>query len=151
MKRSLTGIFVVLALAAAVATIQFVRARNGAEAPCCAPLLPADSGEASPPAQTSALPRLVDLGADKCIPCKMMAPILAEMKTTFAGRLEVEFVDVWKTPEAGRRYGVRLIPTQIFFAPDGTELARHEGFLSREDIVAKWKELGVRLEEGSAP
>jgi len=100
----------------------------------------AGTAAAAPP-----LPRLVDLGADRCVPCRMMAPILADLDSTLAGRLEVEFIDVWKTPDAGRTYGVRLIPTQIFFAADGTELYRHEGFLAREDILAKWRELGVEL------
>ncbi len=95
------------------------------------------------------LPRLVDLGADKCIPCKMMAPILAELKTDFAGKLDVEFIDVWKSPDAGATYGVDVIPTQIFYSASGEELRRHTGFIGREDILATWKELGVDL--GSAP
>ena len=97
------------------------------------------------PATTVALPRLVDLGADKCIPCKMMAPILEELKTTYAGQLQVEFIDVWKNPDAGEQYGIRVIPTQIFFDADGKELFRHEGFFAKEDMLAKWKELGVDL------
>lgn len=92
-----------------------------------------------------ALPRLLDLGADKCVPCKMMAPILAQLRDAYAGRMRVDFVDVWKMPDAGQQYGIKLIPTQIFFAPDGTELYRHEGFISREDILAKWNELGYAL------
>ena len=91
------------------------------------------------------LPRLVDLGADKCIPCKMMAPILTELDSTLAGRLDVEFIDVWKNPDAGRDYGIKLIPTQIFFAADGSELYRHEGFFAKDEILAKWRELGVEL------
>jgi len=92
-----------------------------------------------------ALPRLVDLGADKCIPCKMMAPILEELKKEYAGIFNVEFIDVWKNPDAGKKYGIRIIPTQIFFDVTGKELFRHEGFLSREDILAKWKELSVDI------
>ncbi|MFH1069169.1 MAG: thioredoxin family protein [Candidatus Glassbacteria bacterium] len=92
------------------------------------------------------LPRLVDLGADQCIPCKLMAPILEELKEEYKGRLEVTFIDVWKDPLPGRQYGIRAIPTQIFYGPDGKELFRHEGFYSKEDILAKWRELGYRLE-----
>jgi len=95
--------------------------------------------------ETTALPRLLDLGADKCVPCKMMAPILEELKQDYAGVLNVEFVDVWKDPAAAQPYGIRVIPTQIFFATDGTELFRHEGYFSREDILAKWRELGYAL------
>ena len=91
------------------------------------------------------LPRLVDLGADKCIPCKKMAPILSELKTNYGGQLEVEFIDVWKKPDAAEPYKIRLIPTQIFYDANGKELFRHEGFYGKEDILAKWKELGVTL------
>jgi thioredoxin 1 len=93
-----------------------------------------------------ALPRLVDLGADKCVPCKMMAPILEELRETYAGRLDVQFIDVWKDPAPGREYGVKVIPTQIFFDEQGNELFRHQGFMSREDILAKWAELGYEFE-----
>lgn len=96
-------------------------------------------------ATATALPRLLDLGADKCVPCKMMAPILEEMKTEFAETMTVEFIDVWKFPDAAKPYGIKVIPTQIFYAADGTELFRHEGFYSREDILNKWAELGVDL------
>ena len=92
-----------------------------------------------------ALPRLLDLGADKCIPCKMMAPILAELKTEYTGTFDVHFIDVWEDPEAGKPYGIRMIPTQIFFDTEGRELFRHEGFFSKEDMLAKWKEFGVDL------
>ena len=93
----------------------------------------------------AALPKLIDLGADKCIPCKMMAPILEELKKTYAGKMEVEFIDVWKNPDAGKVYGIQIIPTQIFFDAAGKELFRHQGFFSREDILAKWKEMGIDL------
>jgi len=91
------------------------------------------------------LPRLLDLGADKCVPCKMMAPILEELKTEFAGIFTVEFIDVWKNPDAANPFDLKVIPTQIFFAADGAELFRHEGFMSRDDILAKWRQLGVEL------
>ena len=97
-------------------------------------------------AEPAKLPKLIDLGADKCIPCKMMAPILKELKTEYAGRLDVEFIDVWKNPAPGRQYKIQLIPTQIFFDVSGKELFRHEGFFGKEDILAKWKELGVDLQ-----
>lgn len=105
----------------------------------------------TPVVQPAALPRLVDLGADKCIPCKAMAPILDELKKTYAGQLQVDFIDVWKNEGAGEQYGIRVIPTQIFFAPDGKELFRHEGFFSREDILAQWAKLGMTFKEPGAP
>lgn len=99
----------------------------------------------------AALPRLVDLGAGECIPCKKMAPILEALKKDYAGKLTVQFIDVWKNPAAATEYSINLIPTQIFYDATGKERFRHEGFFSREDILAKWAELGVSLAPATAP
>lgn len=95
------------------------------------------------PAAANPLPRLIDLGAGKCVPCKAMAPILEELKTLYKERFEVVFIDVWQNPDAAKPYSINLIPTQIFFDRDGRELYRHEGFFAKDDILAKWKELGI--------
>lgn len=75
----------------------------------------------------------------------MMAPVLEELKKEYAGKLVVEFIDVWKNPDAGKEYRIQLIPTQIFYDSNDKELFRHEGFSSKEDILAKWKEWGSIL------
>jgi len=49
------------------------------------------------------------------------------------------FIDVWENRDEGGKYGIRMIPTQIFFSADGKELARHEGFMAKKDILAKWR------------
>ena len=74
-----------------------------------------------------------------------MAPILDELKEEYAGRMDVEFIDVWKNRKAADQYGIESIPTQIFFDASGKELFRHEGFFAKEDILKKWRELGVDL------
>jgi thioredoxin 1 len=96
-------------------------------------------------AQHGARPRLLDLGATTCIPCKKMAPVLEELRTEYEGRLDVEFVDVWKMPSVANQYGVQSIPTQIFFDASGKELFRHVGFFGKDEILNKWVELGVDL------
>lgn len=96
-------------------------------------------------APSASLPRLVDLGAGKCMACKMMTPVLDGLRKDFAGRLTVDFIDIWEKPDAQKQYEVRVIPTQIFFGPTGDELFRHEGFMSREDILAKWTDLGIEF------
>ena len=90
------------------------------------------------------LPKLLDLGAGKCVPCKMMAPILEDLKKECAEKFVTEFIDVWQNEDAAKKYGVETIPTQIFFDASGKELFRHTGFYSKEAILAKWKELGVK-------
>ena len=89
-----------------------------------------------------AKPRLVDLGAGRCIPCRQMAPILEQLRDEYAGKFEVMFIDVWKDPDAANPYRIRVIPTQIFYDANGKELFRHVGFFSREQILGKWRELG---------
>jgi thioredoxin 1 len=103
------------------------------------------AAQVAPASTEKPVPRLVDLGAGKCIPCKAMAPILEQLRVDYAGRLEVTFIDVWKAPDQADAYRIHMIPTQIFYAADGRELARHEGFIARDEILAKWKTLGVEL------
>lgn len=75
----------------------------------------------------------------------MMAPILEGLKKEYVGKMKVEFIDVWENEAAGKEYGVEMIPTQIFFDAEGKELFRHVGFFGKQDILAKWKELGVNF------
>jgi thioredoxin 1 len=98
--------------------------------------------------QRAALPRIVDLGKGQCIPCKMMAPILEELTEEYRGLVIIEVIDVGDKPEAVQQYGMRVMPTQIFFDAQGTEVWRHEGFLPKETIIAKLKEMGVEPPDG---
>jgi thioredoxin 1 len=153
MKKLANIIIVVALIAAAAVTLSLKprrQAQTGSTPPATTQAAPvaAASGDIKPATAESAKtrPRLVDLGANKCIPCKMMAPILEDLKTTYAGKLDVEFIDVWQDAEAGRKYAIRVIPTQIFFDAAGKELFRHEGFFAKEDILKTWKQYGVNLE-----
>jgi len=142
-------ILIVAALIGGVGVAIAVKSRHASPPAAAGPQEREAEGESvreeapTPTEPRPALPRLVDLGADKCIPCKAMAPILEELKKEYAGRIEVQFIDVWKNPDAGTEYGVQMIPTQIFFDASGKERFRHTGFFGKEDILAKWKELGV--------
>jgi thioredoxin 1 len=128
---------VVVLLAAGVVIVAAVRGRER---------VPAARGEeAAATSKVARIPRLVDVGAGKCIPCRAMAPILDQLRADHVGRMDVVFIDVWKDPRAGEPFAIRVIPTQIFYGADGRELARHEGFMSREEILAQWKAVGVEL------
>lgn len=102
----------------------------------------ATDGDSSAP-----LPFLIDLGATKCIPCKLMAPILEELAETKSDYFEVIFYDVWEDRSKGQEFGIRAIPTQIFFSARGEELFRHEGYFSRNQILGKWRDLGIDVGE----
>jgi thioredoxin 1 len=81
----------------------------------------------------------------------MMAPILEELGREYAGAFKVDVYDLRQDRAPATQYGVRVIPTQIFFDASGRELFRHEGFYAKEDILAKWRELGVALPPQPAP
>ena len=148
MKNSMKALIILAVAATTVAAVTLTNNRSPAEATIDGTALLAATNEASPPAAVPAkLPKLIDLGADKCIPCKLMAPILEELKQEYAGRMNVQFIDVWKNPDVGKQYSILAIPTQIFYDAEGKELFRHVGFFSKQDILAKWKELGVDLEK----
>ena len=94
----------------------------------------------------NALPRpntvtMIDLGAKSCVPCKMMAPILEKLEAEYRGKADVVFIDVWQNPDEGKKYGIRAIPTQIFYNKKGEEVGRHQGFLDEKSIRAALDEL----------
>lgn len=86
---------------------------------------------------------MVDLGAQTCTPCKMMAPILEKLTAEYEGRAAIIFIDVRQDSAQAKRFKVSVIPTQIFFDEEGNEVSRHVGFMAEEDIVAQLAEMGV--------
>ena len=86
---------------------------------------------------------MVDLGAKKCIPCKMMAPILAKLEKAYAGKAAIVFIDVWENKDQAPRFKVRVIPTQIFFNEKGKEVFRHVGFFDEKSIVEQLNKMGI--------
>jgi thioredoxin 1 len=112
------------------------------------------------------LPVIIDFGADSCIPCKEMAPVLKELNEELRGKAIVKFVDVWKNADAAQAVPLKVIPTQFFFDKDGNPyvpsdaqtisftmygnqktnehlFTAHEGGLTKDQILAVLKELGV--------
>lgn len=129
------------------ATFYFGSHRSSKSSPASRQNLSTSTTKTTANPKKKPLPRLVELGADRCVPCKLMAPILEELRKEYAGILQVDSIDVWKNPDAAKRYDIRIIPTQIFYDATGRELFRHVGFLSKKDILAKWRELGISIEK----
>lgn len=138
MKPSLRILAVTLIVAAAAAVI-YQRQFKTAEA---------KDGQAG--ATSRPLPRLVDVGADYCAPCKAMAPMLAELATQYKDRLIVERVDAEKDKARAAALKIKVTPTQIFYSLDGKELFRHEGFYAKDEILVKWEQLGYDLAAATA-
>lgn len=79
----------------------------------------------------------IELGSVKCIPCRMMQPVMEKLERDFAGKVRVVFHDVWTRegkPYASK-YRIRAIPTQVFLDKDGKEIYRHTGYFQYEEIV----------------
>jgi thiol-disulfide isomerase/thioredoxin len=94
---------------------------------------------------SSGLPVLLVLGSEGCKPCRQMKPILNKLKSKYAKKFEVRYIDVWKNEAAGTKYGVRVIPTQIFYDSKGQEVFRNVGFCSEDEILAIWNDIGIKL------
>lgn len=100
---------------------------------------------ARPAAVPAAAPRLLELGSNRCQACQQMAVVLDALRASQGAKLRVDFIDVMENPELGDPYKISLIPTQILFDAAGKEIFRHIGFFSHDEILAKFRELGVKL------
>jgi len=85
----------------------------------------------------------LELGADRCIPCKQMQPIMKEIAAMFPDRVQVIFYDVWKDSAPAMKYRIQLIPTQVFLDQQGREIARHVGLFPKEEILELLKKHGI--------
>ncbi len=76
----------------------------------------------------------IELGSVNCIPCKKMQPVMKSIEEKYKGLVKVTFYDVWKDDAPAKKYGIQLIPTQVFLDENGKEIMRHEGFFAEEEI-----------------
>ena len=102
-----------------------------------------DTEEDLKQALTSGKPVLVDFGANSCVPCRQMRPILKEIGTEYSGKAKIVVIDVYKYQNLAREYKILMLPTLVFFDPKGKETFRNVGPLEKEKIIAKLKEIGM--------
>ena len=106
--------------------------------------LPSANEAAIHAALDSGRPTVADFGARTCIPCKKMAPILAELDREQKGKANVLFTDVHGAKNLAAAYHIQMIPTQIFFDAKGKEVKRHIGFMDKADILKELKAAGLK-------
>lgn len=105
------------------------------EAPVPAEPAPeAEKQQPAKPKEVTPLVTFIELGAESCIPCRMMQPVMKEITDEYKGLVKVIFIDLYKDKEAAQKYGVRVMPTQVFLDHQGREFWRHEGFYPKAEI-----------------
>ena len=88
-------------------------------------------------------PFLVDFGANSCLPCRQLRPILKEISKEYAGKAEILVIDVYKYQHLANEYKIKAIPTLVFFDNKGKEVFRQPGVMNKDQISAKLKEIGA--------
>jgi thioredoxin 1 len=98
--------------------------------------------------QTNAKPKMLEFGSKQCQACKAMEPVMTNLKGSHSEIFDIDFIDVWIPANQmfAKSYNIQSIPTQVFLDANGKEVFRHTGFFSEEEILAKWREVGVDVD-----
>ncbi len=127
----------ILILALVIFTILTFPYRTAFSEPSVDPRFPKEIAQ-------SPLPKLLDFGRGKCIPCKAMAPILKELTEEYKDRVIIKIIEIDQNLGLVEANRIRLIPTQIFFDSKNKEVFRHEGFMDKEQIKKVFEQMGVK-------
>ena len=108
------------------------------------------SGQSKKPAEPPKSPKVtfVELGSVNCVPCRAMQPVMKAIEEKYAGQVSVVFHDVWKADQRqyAEKFGIRVIPTQVFLDKDGKEFFRHEGFYPESEIHKLLEKQGLKAQ-----
>jgi thioredoxin 1 len=88
-------------------------------------------------ATASGLPTVAEFGAATCASCREMKIVLDGVASRTEGRAHVLIVDISKDFRAAKTYSIQMMPTQIFFGPDGREIWRHMGPLTEGQVLER--------------
>jgi thioredoxin 1 len=113
----------------------------------CMVMLTSISGTLAQSIPGKPLVTFVELGSVKCIPCRQMQPVMKAIEAKYGTQISVVFHDVWKAEqrEYAQKYGIKVIPTQVFLDKDGKEFFRHEGFFPEAEIDKLLEKRGLAI------
>lgn len=92
---------------------------------------------------SSGRPTIANFGSHYCPPCVRLQPVLKSLRNKCEGRINIITIEVDKEKDLATQYGIRLIPTLIFFNAKGHEIYRSVGFVKQKAIEEKIKELNM--------
>jgi thioredoxin 1 len=132
--------FIATMMVALIVIASTVRAQSKTDKP-----LANDDAKAMKPLVT-----FVELGSVKCIPCRQMQPVIKAVEEKYGKQVNVVFYDVWKDDqrEYAEKYGIKVIPTQVFLDKEGKEFFRHEGFFPEAEIEKLLQKRGLNARSG---
>ncbi len=97
------------------------------------------------------LPVMINVGISTCPPCRTMASVLLDLKQDYQHVFSIHYYDMHKHENVEEKFDIRIVPTQVFYASDGRELFRHEGYISDQNILKQWQELGYEVQPREEP
>ena len=85
---------------------------------------------------TTQLITFIELGSVKCVPCRMMQPVMKNIEGKYGSQIKIVFYDIWKEDQKkyAQEYDIQVIPTQVFLDKNGKEVFRHEGYFPESEI-----------------
>jgi thioredoxin 1 len=96
------------------------------------------------PSSSKARVTFIELGSVNCIPCRAMQPVMRDLEKKFGNQIRIEFYDILQDEASARKYGIRVMPTQVFLDQDGREFHRHEGFYPFAEIESLLLDHGLK-------
>lgn len=137
MKKNITGIFLVILIAAAVLTLMNFNSPENSSNDLLSFDLNVTEMVDFNKLTSQRLPVIVDYGADTCIPCISMAPVLEKLNKEMAGRVYIKFADIWKYPDINKNIYARVIPYQVFFDKNSRPYEPSQEVLSYVNFITK--------------
>ncbi len=103
------------------------------------------SQKIDPVQDTTVKVTFLEFGANNCIPCLNMRPVMDSVQKKYGWQISVQFIDVYKNPQMTNDYKIVSMPTQVFLDSNDTEFFRHRGFFPEDSIHILLNSVGLEI------